>query len=276
MIKVDNLKKSYKKHEVLKGLTFHVNKGDIYGFLGQNGAGKSTTLNILTNLIAKSDGHVSIEGTFGYLPENPVFYDYMTAKEYLNFMKSLSKSDSNIHELLDLVGLKDKKRISTFSRGMKQRLGLASALISDPDLLILDEPSSALDPIGRKEMLDIIQTLQERGKTILLSSHILDDIERVCNKVCFLHNGFIQKEMSIKDLDTHTDHYIIDSPALLDELKTIKAIDHVVKVDQVYEIKSSNQDILKELIKHNIHVKSFMPKKVTLEDIFLRMVDNDL
>ncbi len=279
MITVTNLKKRYNSHDVLKGLNLKVEKGDIYGFLGNNGAGKSTTLNILTNLIKYNSGDIDICPSLGYLPENPVFYDYMTAKEYLKFIGELQSNASSkrCDEVLELVGLRDKKRIKTYSRGMKQRLGLASALYHDPTLLLLDEPSSALDPAGRKQMLELIKHLKNEGKTIFFSSHILDDVEKVSNKIGLLNNGIMEIEMNISELKAiESNTYIIEANGLSDQLlSSIDAIEYNHLTEFGVEITTDRDDILKVLANLPLTISSFYKKKQTLEDVFMRMVTHD-
>lgn len=286
MITVTDLYKNYNGLQVLKGVNFNVNKGDIYGFIGRNGAGKSTTLNILTGLISQTSGSMNISNKqIGYLPESPMFYDYMTANEYLKFIGTLKKSPNitkRTAELLELVGLSHakNKRIKTYSRGMKQRLGLASVLFHDPELLLLDEPSSALDPQGRKDILDILLTLKTQGKTIFFSTHILEDVERVCNKIAILDDGIIKLESTVKELVTQYEDPIYKitttTPTDISLLKEIKQIVDVKKENDEYilYLNQHSDEILKQLTALPITITSFNQKKSTLEDIFIRMVQS--
>jgi ABC-2 type transport system ATP-binding protein len=205
-IRTTDLRKAYGQVRALDGLTLNVEPGAIYGFLGPNGAGKTTTLRLLTGLAKPDSGEAWVGGVnikdhqqlprlIGYLPEEPSFYNWMTPSEYLNFVGRVFDLPSNqlknrVTELLENVGLATVKnrRIGGFSRGMRQRLGLAQALLNQPDVLLLDEPVSALDPAGRKEVLGLIQNLQ--GKcTVFMSTHILADVERVCNTIGILNFG---------------------------------------------------------------------------------------
>lgn len=276
MITVNELNKSYGKHTVLKNLSFKVEKGDIYGFLGKNGAGKSTTLNILAGLIPFQSGQVKIDATIGYLPEEPIFYNYMTGKEYLNYIGGLQANHDKkrTDELLELVKLQTNKRIQTYSRGMKQRLGLAAALYHNPDILILDEPSSALDPQGRKDMLDTLLKLKGDGKTILLSSHILDDIERICNKIGLIDQGQIQLETQLSELDRYIENtYIIESRQLSKELlETLESLTVLEVENHTYTVYSNHSNLLWQLSTLNVPITGFYQKKQTLEDLFIRMV----
>lgn len=208
VLEIKELYKSFGNEEVLKGLNINVLEHSIFGLVGQNGAGKTTTMKIITGLSKANSGTVLVCGEkvtygsmktnkyIGYLSDVSKFYGYMRPLEYLQLcgeITGLSKKEAceKGRELLFLVGLNDNnKKIRTFSRGMKQRLGIAQALINDPKLLILDEPTSALDPIGRRQILDILISL--KGKTtVIFSTHILSDVEEICDYVAFLHNGSI-------------------------------------------------------------------------------------
>ncbi len=206
VLEIKQLYKRFGHHEVLKGLDMDVPEHSIFGFVGQNGAGKTTTMKIILGLLKPDSGSVTVCGekatyggsktnrNIGFLPDVPEFYGYMTPMEYLKLCGEItgltkSKIKSKSEELLELVGLKgEKKKISGFSRGMKQRLGIAQALLNEPKLLICDEPTSALDPVGRKEILDIL--LAAKGKTtIVFSTHILSDVEKICDRIAILHGG---------------------------------------------------------------------------------------
>ena len=206
VLEIKQLYKRFGSHEVLKGMDMDVPEHSIFGFVGQNGAGKTTTMKIVLGLLESTSGNITVCGEnvsygetktnrhIGYLPDVPEFYGYMKPMEYLKLcgeITGLAKAQINAkgEELLSLVGLADEKRkIGGFSRGMKQRLGIAQALLNEPKLLICDEPTSALDPIGRKEILDILLAL--KGKTtVIFSTHILSDVERVCDRVAVLHKG---------------------------------------------------------------------------------------
>jgi ABC-2 type transport system ATP-binding protein len=203
--------------DAVRGISLSVKAGEIFGFLGPNGAGKSTTIKVCVGLMRPTRGEVRLFGKsvassavrarLGFLPEQPYFYDYLTARETLRFYGSLcgmdrSTMDRRIDEVLALVGLSDtgKKRLRQFSKGMVQRVGIAQAIQHDPDLVILDEPLSGLDPIGRREIRDVMVSLAAAGKTVFFSSHILSDIETICDRVAIIHQGRIRCAGTLDDL----------------------------------------------------------------------------
>jgi ABC-2 type transport system ATP-binding protein len=202
---------------VLSDVSFSVRQGEIFGFLGPNGAGKTTTMKILLGLLQATGGRVELLGSpvsdvavharLGYLPEAPYFYDYLTAEEFLCFygrLAGLSRMDAKqrVPRLLERVNLSEAKHkpLRKFSKGMLQRIGLAQSLIHDPELVIFDEPMSGLDPIGRKEVRDLILSLRDQGKTVFFSSHIVSDVEMICDRVGILANGRMMALGRIQDL----------------------------------------------------------------------------
>ena len=229
-LEIKNLHKSFKSNflikqfHILKGIDITVEKGEIYGFLGPNGAGKTTTMKCILDIIFPDSGEINIFGKpsnkaesrskVGFLPEHPYFYDYLTPVELLKFTGMLfAIPKDRIRErsarLIELVGLKGKEdgKLRKYSKGMIQRAGLAQALIHDPDFVILDEPFSGLDPIGRKELRDIILSLREAGKTVFFSSHILQDMEMMVDRVGIILSGSIRKEGKLSDLVSDTVNY---------------------------------------------------------------------
>lgn len=217
ILELRRVTKKFGSKSVLNQLNLTVPTGSIFGFVGENGAGKTTTMKMILGLEEKNSGEILVKGIpvvfgdnqtnhlTGYLPDVPEFYDYMTAQEYLKFcgeITGLSKEQlkQKIPEILSLVGLKtDKRKIKGYSRGMKQRLGIAQALLNDPELLICDEPTSALDPSGRNEFLEMLEQLKGR-MTILFSTHILSDVERICDYVGILDKGELAVSGSLSDL----------------------------------------------------------------------------
>lgn len=210
MVKIRNLQKAYGNFPVLRGLNMDIFNGDIYGFLGRNGCGKSTTMNIIADIIPKDDGDIELGGgnpiTIGYLPESPTIFGYMTAREYLEYIAACANYEGDIPkraaEVLEIVGLQSAadRRSKGFSRGMTQRLGMGAAIIKKPDLLIFDEPTSALDPQGRLEVIEIINRLKSLGCTIVLSTHILSDVERVANRIGIMSNGTLAEEGTLREI----------------------------------------------------------------------------
>lgn len=201
----------------LKGLNLSVQPGEVFGFLGPNGAGKTTTMNVLLGFVPATSGTARLFGVdvrepiarqrIGYLPELTYYYKFLTAEELLRFYARLfqipgDETERRIDRLLKLVELEParKRAIKTYSKGMQQRIGIAQALINEPDLLILDEPTSGLDPIGRMKVREIIQRLNSEGKTIFFSSHELGEVETVCNRVAILHQGELKVEGRVQDL----------------------------------------------------------------------------
>ena len=209
ILEIDNLYKSFGSNNIINGLNLKVRENSIFGFIGENGAGKTTTMKMILGFLKPDSGIIRVCGEevkfgetktnkfIGYPPDVPEYYGYMTPHEYLKLcgeITNMKKSDikKKSEELLELVGLSDykKRKISKFSRGMKQRLGIAQALLNEPKLLICDEPTSALDPIGRKEILDILLKVKERT-TVIFSTHILSDVERICDEIAILRDGKI-------------------------------------------------------------------------------------
>jgi ABC-2 type transport system ATP-binding protein len=298
MIKVIGLKKNYGRVEALKSISFEVEKGSVFGFIGRNGAGKTTTMNILTGLIKFDEGKIFIKGkdflknkqellkSMGYLPETPTFYNYMNAYEYLRFIGEIIGYEiKNVSKLLEMVKLtkQKKKRIGAYSRGMKQRLALAVAFMNSPEILFLDEPASALDPEGRMEMLELIESLKDEKITIFLSTHILNDAEKVCNKICIIDEGKILLTENLSQLYKTYIQPIFDvefeeDPGKdINPLKKLKWIEgikengHRISI-YVKDIDYAKKEILKEISNLNTNVISYQIRKSTLEDIFMRMI----
>lgn len=239
ILQITDLHKHFGSKEVLKGLTLSVPEHSVFGFIGKNGAGKTTTMKIVLGLVKADAGSITVAGEnvvygqtsvnrqIGYLPDVPEFYPFMTAQEYLSFCGEItgmnpSEIRTRSRELLELVGLGgEKHRIKGFSRGMKQRLGIAQALLHRPKLLICDEPTSALDPVGRKEILELLLTVRDQT-TVLFSTHILSDVERICTDVAFLNNGTVHLTGALADImqKYRTEEYILE-PENVTDLATL-------------------------------------------------------
>lgn len=298
-LKIENLHKSFGKNTIINGLSMSIPENTIFGFLGKNGAGKTTTMKMILGFLKKDEGSIEVFGEevsfgqsktnrfIGYLPDVPEFYGYMTAKEYLNLCGSITGLSKNeikkkSEELLELVGLRNvNKRISGYSRGMKQRLGIAQALLNSPKLLICDEPTSALDPLGRKEILDIILKIKD-FTTVIFSTHILSDVEAICDHVVVLDKGKNVLEGSIDELKNIKRKNTIKIRFKSDkELKAFKSLDKFSnlvtneKGDTLYLTDEDNQlkdlDILYELYKLNIFPLEIKIEEPTLENIFMEV-----
>lgn len=302
MIKVENLNKTFGSFQALKNININVKKGEIYGFLGHNGAGKSTTINILTGLSKPTSGNCLVNGYelsknlhpgdlhIGYLPEEPKFYPWMTGFEMLQYLGSIQNkvcSKQRINEIIDWIGLTSaaKRKVGGYSRGMKQRLGIGAALIHDPELLLLDEPSSALDPEGRSDVLKLILDLKERGKTVFFSTHILSDVERVCDTVAILNKGSIVQEKPLNDLLKENIMQVYDITVkesfdllIIEQLKEIEGVEKVTSKDNTFSVwvkdtEETSVRLLAFLASAKLKVLSYSIRSKTLEDIFLKEVN---
>lgn len=298
VIRVEGLKKSFQNNLVIKGVDFALEQNKCIALLGPNGAGKTTILRMLSGLMKPSSGEITFTGIskgedirkfIGYLPQHPVFYEWMTGQEFLQYvgkLAGLSKEEAikRSEELLELVGIADakKKRISKYSGGMRQRLGIAQAIIHRPRLLLLDEPVSALDPIGRREVLELLETLKKET-TILFSTHILNDAEEVSDVILFLHYGEIVEKGTMEELrDKHRqakidvffrkniDHFV--ERVLVKELVQSHRISGNQATFFVEDVEEAKIVFLKEILEHNYPLIKFEISKTSLEDVFMKVV----
>lgn len=298
MLHITNLSKRFGDKEVLDGLTLSVPEHSIFGFIGKNGAGKTTTMKTVLGLLKPDAGEISVAGEkvvygqtatnrhIGYLPDVPEFYSFMSAPEYLSFCGEItgmprSEIKPRSSELLSLVGLGgETHRIKGFSRGMKQRLGIAQALLNRPKLLICDEPTSALDPVGRKEILDILFAVKEQT-TVLFSTHILSDVERICTDVAFLNNGKtdVQGKLSAIKAKYRTKEYLLETEQPEDTQKLMRAFSSCVKTascsqaDQLLFQGDENTlfDLLRFVTDQKIPVLKVERLEPTLESLFMEV-----
>ena len=297
MLIVSHLVKDYSigffgnKVRVLHDVSFNVENGEIFGFIGPNGSGKTTTFKSILNFVSINSGQIQINGKpnddssnksiIGYLPESPYFYDYLTGEELLFYMGNLHGITQNIlkkraDELLIKVNMSHarKTQLRKYSKGMLQRIGVAQALINEPDFLILDEPMSGLDPIGRREIRDLILEQKQKGKTILLSSHILSDVESLCDRVGVILNGVVVKIGVLADLykDIESDYELLLSCSEEKARTVLSSDDH--KLEQragliVARLNEVNRDkVLRKVIEANIEIISLYPLRKSLEGIF--------
>jgi len=294
VLTIQNLKKNFGSKEVLCGLNLSVPEHSIFGFIGKNGAGKTTTMKAILGLLKADSGEIYVMGEkvhfgqtntnrhIGYLPDVPEFYSYMTPTEYLTLcgeVCGMDKADigARSKELLELVGLgQECHRIKGFSRGMKQRLGIAQALLSRPKLLICDEPTSALDPAGRKEILDILLTVKEQT-TVLFSTHILSDVERICTEAAFLNDGKIALQGSIAELRNKrsSDEILVETVQKEDTNTLIKAFNDFRRTEQNAVVFYGGEDrffaVMKYIAENKIPVQRIEKSEPTLETLFLEV-----
>ncbi len=303
VVQIDQLSKVFrvgfwgKRVTAVDQLSLSVRQGEVFGFLGPNGAGKTTTIKMLMGLIYPTSGRASILGhpigdpaskaKLGFLPESPYFYDYLTSHEFLNFYGHLfglwgASLDTRVDELLELVGMTHARdlQLRKFSKGMLQRVGIAQALINDPELVVLDEPMSGLDPVGRKEVRDLIFRLKESGKTVMFSSHILHDAELLCDRVAMIMKGKLVACGQVSDLiergATHEVEMVVDrlSPEGLAQLRLL-ASKVVLQGERVMVVLASQQSVdeaLDVIRAAKAKLVSLTPHKASLEDLFIREV----
>jgi ABC-2 type transport system ATP-binding protein len=304
-IVVDRLTKTYKpvwpwlkETTVLSDVSLSVGQGEIFGFLGHNGAGKTTTMKILLGLLGATGGRIELLGVpatdvavhsrIGYLPESPYFYDYLTAEEFLCFygrLAGLSRDTvrQRALQLLERVSLTEArdKQLRKFSKGMLQRIGLAQALVHDPELVILDEPMSGLDPIGRKEVRDLILSLRDQGKTIFFSTHIVSDVEMICDRVGILAKGKMLASGRIEDLinehETQSVEVVCDG-VVGDDLVAIKRkatriLQRGVRCLMILPGQDHLEEVLAVLRQAGGKLVSVIPHKGSLEEIFIEQTN---
>lgn len=302
MLKIENLQKSYGKHKALNGLNMEVKKGELFGFVGPNGAGKTTTIKIMTGLLKADAGQVWIEGMdalkdadrlknkIGYVPDFFGIYDNLKVMEYMEFYASTYGLEGNdIREycflLIDKVGLAEKAEVyvDELSRGMQQRLCLARAMIHNPDILILDEPASGLDPRSRFEMKRILKELCGNGKTVIISSHILAELSEMCSSIGIIKNGRMVQQGSIEDIISAVNVenplliHVLNRPELVRECLRKNPLVKSVAIDGMeFQViftggKEEEAKLLEELITLKIEVVSYGRKRDNLESIFIEV-----
>ena len=294
ILTIQNLNKRYGRIQALKNVSFEIKKGHVYGILGPNGSGKSTTLGIVLNVVNKTSGNYNwFDGKMethealkkvGAIIERPNFYPYMTAEENLKLVCKIKNINySKIQEKLELVGLNERKdsKFSTFSLGMKQRLAIASALLNDPEILILDEPTNGLDPQGIHQIRDIIKQIASQGTTILLASHLLDEVEKVCTHVLVLRKGEILYTGLVDGMSANEGFFELqadDIEYLIAILKTHPAVENIKKEEEkvlVYlKEELEAKDLNRFLFEKNISVSHLVKRKNSLEEQFLELTKN--
>ena len=295
ILSIKNLHKRYGSIQALKNVSFDIHKGNVYGILGPNGSGKSTTLGIVLNVVNKTSGEYNwFNGTIethealkkvGAIIERPNFYPYMTATENLELVcKIKGIQSSKVIEKLELVGLVERQnsRFSTFSLGMKQRLAIASALLNDPEILILDEPTNGLDPQGIHQIRDIIKRIASQGTTILLASHLLDEVEKVCTHVVVLRKGEILYTGLVDGMSANEGFFELqadDADSLMAAVKTHSAVNYVINEDGKILVYLKNDLEAKELnrflFEKNIILNHLVKRKNSLEEQFLELTNSN-
>jgi len=298
-LSVKELSKSFGTNKVIESISFDVPENSIFGFIGANGAGKTTTMKMILGLLHPDGGEIYICGEkvsfgetktnrfVGYLPDVPEFYGYMRPKEYLRLCGEIvgldrGENDRRASELLDMVGLAGiNKKIGSFSRGMKQRLGMAQALLNEPKLLICDEPTSALDPMGRKDVLDILKKI--KGKTtVVFSTHILSDVERICDRVAVLSGGRLALSGTLSEIRSmhRTDSIFIEFASATDKDRFVAAAGALMKEAEaaeteltlhVTEIDNAQREILRILSGNDILPLKLEVMEPTIESLYLEV-----
>ena len=295
ILKITHLNKIFNKHlHAVKNVSFEIKKGNVYGILGPNGSGKSTTLGIVLNVVNKTSGDFEWFGgkvathdalkKVGAIIERPNFYPYMSAKENLELVcKIKGTSFAKVEEKLELVGLLDRKndKFKTFSLGMKQRLAIASALLNDPEILILDEPTNGLDPQGIRQIRDIIRIIASQGTTILLASHLLDEVEKVCSHVVVLQKGVMLYQGSVHNMIENNSFFELQSGdneqlklALQNHASVEKIVEEEGKILVYLKQEISAKELNAYLFEQKIVLEHLVKRKNSLEEQFLELTKN--
>ncbi|MGB0837294.1 MAG: ABC transporter ATP-binding protein [Flavobacteriaceae bacterium] len=291
ILKINNLSKNFGGLQAVNNVSFEIQKGKIYGILGPNGSGKSTTLGIALNVVNKTSGDFSwFEGSIshhealkkvGAIIERPNFYPYMTAKQNLALVCKIKESDpTQIDEILKNVHLYERRnsKFKTFSLGMKQRLAIASALINEPEFLILDEPTNGLDPQGIHEIREIIKKIAKNGTTILLASHLLDEVEKICTDVVVLQKGNLIYNGPVSQMTSNTGLFLLNSNNKADLIKAIESMDITDNIEETNDLISfvpsraiASDELNKALFEHGITLTHLEQRAPSLEEQFLQL-----
>jgi ABC-2 type transport system ATP-binding protein len=285
----------------LRGVNMHVNRGEVFGLLGPNGAGKSTLVKIMMtvvrptrcsgSLLGRPVGHKATLARVGYLPENHRFPKYLTGRQTLDFFGSLAKVPRPLRrrrtdELLETVGMRDwaDRKVATYSKGMMQRVGLAQALVNDPDLVLLDEPTDGVDPVGRREIRDVLVRLRDAGKTVFINSHMLSELEMVCDRVAILVGGLLVRQGTIDELAIARQYYAVEltteiEPALLvsvqQSLRSGTEVQAEGRLLRIGTIEPRDvQPAIDVLRNADIVIRRMQPVRPSLEDLFIEAVQN--
>ena len=295
-VEAQGLRKVYNRKAAVEDLSLTVGRGEVFGFLGPNGAGKTTSLKMLLGLVVPTSGTGRLLGKplgepearrqVGFLPEHFRFHEWLKAAEFLHFHGRLygmeeGRRDKKVREALAIVGLSDcaGQRLSTFSKGMLQRIGIAQALLNDPELVFLDEPTSGLDPLGRRQVRDIILAVRERGVTVFLNSHLLSEAERVCDRVAIINKGSVVRQGALSELlsgDLEVDLRLANlTPELLEALGRLSS---QVKIDgSVVTVRVAREETIPLLAEAAVQgggrLLALTPRRSSLEDYFVQVIE---
>jgi len=301
-ISVQNLTKIYDEQKAVDNISFTVNKGEIVGFLGPNGAGKSTTMKMITGFLKADQGEINVSGIdvkknaldakkrIGYLPESNALYYDMYVREYLDFIAGVHQINNKqkaIGKVIEQVGLtsESKKRVGQLSKGYKQRVGLAAALVHNPEVLILDEPTSGLDP---NQIVEIRNVIKEQGenKLVLFSSHILQEVEAICDRVIIINKGKIVADDKLSNLQQRSTNNIIKvsfkEPLEEEWIKKLQGVKSVIKIDsRIWTIETNDPDLVRKELKkmeseNNLDIVSLQSENQSLEEVFRSLTNNTL
>ena len=296
VVSTSDLVKNYGSIEALKGVSLNVDPGQIFGLLGQNGAGKSTMVKILLGIVKKSDGDATLLGEpagttdirrkVGYLPEDHAFPGYHTGRSLMHFYGELYGMTRNertkaMNDALDIVGLTKRadSKIKSFSKGMKQRLGIAQAFFHDPEVIFLDEPTDGVDPVGRKEIRDLLKTLKDEGRTIFVNSHLLGEVEMVSDRVAIIHQGEMVREGTVAELTEQKNKFTIGiEGSSTFPMDALQKLGYRVEVNKQYhdveiEDGKSIDSVLAYLSENGLRLRHLVEHKTSLEDVFMGLVE---
>ena len=300
VIETNGLGKNYRHIAAVRNLNLQIPYGEIFALLGPNGAGKTTTIMMLLGNIRPSVGEAKLLGRplgdvvsrrrIGFLPEKFQFHDFLTATEFLRLHGKLCLMESGrlerrIPEVLDRVGLGEyaRTRISEFSKGMQQRIGLGQAIIHEPDLILLDEPTSALDPIGRRDVRELVLELRSQGKTVVINSHLLSEMELICDRLAIIHKGQTAVSGTLDEVLTFSSNVSVEVEGMNDAaMAAVRLIAAKIKLDRVpitrFTVWIHREEDIPELaaalVGNGVKLKSLTPKRETLEEVFVRIVDS--
>ncbi|MBC7527609.1 MAG: ABC transporter ATP-binding protein [Chthonomonadaceae bacterium] len=298
-IETRNLEKRYKDFAAVQNLNLEVPTGSVFGFLGPNGAGKTTSIMMMlgnirptqgsATVLGEPIGNVKIRRRIGFLPEKFQFHEFLTAEEFLHLhgkLNGMKREERNrrIPIVLARVGLQErsKSRLREFSKGMQQRVGLAQAILHEPDLVILDEPTSALDPLGRRDVRDLVMELKSEGKTVLLNSHLLSEIEMTCDRVAIIKRGQIEVQGTMDELLTVASTVQVEVRGMNDAaLSAVRSLVSKLRLERVpitqftayLKSEADIGELARAIVQNGVELRALIPKRETLEELFVRIME---